>query len=82
MEDIQPYAWDPVVLCATYRGLCDACHWVRDSSVLSRHPLLLQLWSFECFHIGQPQLDLGAYAVAMYAEDDDVDQPTLCTVSK
>nr|CCI55409.1 PH01B015M02.10 [Phyllostachys edulis] len=39
--------------------------------------LCVTLWSFECFQIRRPQLDLGAYTVAMYANDDDVDRPTM-----
>ena len=43
VADIQPYAWGPVVLCATYRALCDACHRAQDNSILSGCPLLLKL---------------------------------------
>lgn len=49
VEDIQAYAWGLAVLCATYHELCDACHQLQDSSVLSGCPLLFQLWSFERF---------------------------------
>lgn len=81
VEGIQPYTWGPAVLCATYRALCDMARWVGDSSILSGCPLLLQLWSFERFQIGRPQLDLGTYTVAMYAAATaDVDRPTMGTV--
>ena len=80
VDEIQPYAWGPAVLCATYRALCDACHRAQDSSILPGYPLLLQLWSFERFQIGRPQLDLGAHVVSLYDEDDDVDRPTMGTM--
>ena len=58
----------------------DACHRAQDSSIVSECPLLLQLWSYERFQIGRPQLDLGVYTVSLYTEDDDVDRPTMGTV--
>ena len=80
IEEIPSYAWGPAVLCATYRALCDACHRTQDNSILSRCPLLLQLWSFERFQIGRPQLDLRAYTISLYVAADEVDRPTMGTV--
>ena len=80
VDEIPSYAWGPAVLCATYRALCDACHRVQDSSILSGCPLLLQLWSLERFQIGRPQLDLRAYEDSLYVPDDELDRPTMGTV--
>lgn len=41
VDEIQPYAWGPTVLCVMYRAPCDACHHARDSSILSGCLLLL-----------------------------------------
>lgn len=43
LDEIQPYAWGPVVLCTAYHALCDACRRSQDNSILSGCPLLLQL---------------------------------------
>ena len=80
IDEIPSYAWGPAVLCVTYRALCDACHRIQDNSILSGCPLLLQLWSFERFQIGRPQLDLRAYTITLYVAADEVDRPTMGTV--
>src|SRR6266540_2180447 len=51
-EEVAPVSWGSAVLCATYRGLYEACTRTRNHSNLTGIPLLLQLWSFELFPVG------------------------------
>jgi hypothetical protein len=74
-EVVPKYSWGSAVLCATYRALCYACTKSSAESILDGSPLLLQLWSFERFDIGRPQVKAHTYGFDMYG-DDDVDRPT------
>ena len=55
--DIVPRSFGSAVLAATYRALCNVCTKNKSSSSLLGCPLLLQLWSWERFHIGRPDVD-------------------------
>ena len=55
--DIVPRSFGSAVLAATYRALCNVCTKNKPSSSLLGCPLLLQLWSWERFHIGRPDVD-------------------------
>src|SRR5438552_3474370 len=73
-EEVAPVSWGSTVLCATYRGLCEACTRTRGHSNLTGMPILLQLWSFERFPVGRPLVVNGhRYTADMYGPGGDVD---------
>jgi hypothetical protein len=74
-EDVPKYSWGSALLCATYRALCCGCTKSYVQSKLDGCPLFLQLWSFERFQIGRPQVEKQTYDPDMYGEDD-IDGPT------
>ena len=49
-------SWGSAVLAATYRGICSGCQRRAPKSGLLGCPLLLQLWSWERFPIGRPDV--------------------------
>ncbi|KAK1686595.1 hypothetical protein QYE76_047443 [Lolium multiflorum] len=76
-DDIIPQSWGSTVLAATYRGLCNACTLVSPKSSLLGCPLLLQLWSWEMFPIGRPDIDAERPFEANGFDDADrIDMPT------
>jgi hypothetical protein len=76
-DDIIPRSWGSAVLAATYRGLCNACTLVSPKSGLLGCPLLLQLWSWERFPIGRPDIDAERPFEATWFDDaDHIDMPT------
>src|SRR5688572_1549827 len=63
LDEIPLYSWGSAVLAATYRGLCMSCCKVNSiEPIFVGCPLLLQLWSYECFPIGRPRIDLATYS--------------------
>ncbi|KAK1680143.1 hypothetical protein QYE76_040991 [Lolium multiflorum] len=76
-DDIIQRSWGSAVLAATYRGLCNACTLVSPKSGLLGCPLLLQLWSWERFPIGRPDIDAERPFGANELDDPDhIDMPT------
>ncbi|KAK1633145.1 hypothetical protein QYE76_007460 [Lolium multiflorum] len=76
-DDIIPRSWGSAVLAATYRSLCNACTLVSPKSGLLGCPLLLQLWSWERFPIGRPDIDAERPFEATWFDDaDHIDMPT------
>ena len=76
-DDITPRSWGSTVLVATYRGLCSACTLVFPKSGLLGCPLLLQLWSWERFPIGRPDVDGDrSFGIAEWDDADHIDMPT------
>jgi hypothetical protein len=76
-DDIIQRSWGSAVLAATYRGLCNACTLVSPKSGLLGCPLLLQLWSWERFPIGRPDIDAERPFGANELDDPDhIDIPT------
>uniref|UniRef100_A0ACD5WWJ2 Uncharacterized protein n=1 Tax=Avena sativa TaxID=4498 RepID=A0ACD5WWJ2_AVESA len=55
-NDITQWSWGSAVLAATYRGMCTGCTLTKEKSALLGCPLLLQLWSWERFPIGRPEV--------------------------
>ena len=80
-EMITQRSWGSAVLAATHRGMCKGCQLKAPRSSLLGCPLLLQLWSWERFPIGRPdvQVDEG-YRLAAPADADGIDKPTFGTV--
>src|SRR5204862_296309 len=58
-EEGPALSWGSAMLAATYRALCESCVRTKSTSTLIGMPLLLQLWSFECFPVGRPYVDAG-----------------------
>ena len=58
LDDVLQFSWDSAVLAATYRGLCTNMTKVSaEEPVFIGCPLLIQLWSFERFPVGRPEMD-------------------------
>src|SRR6185369_3619147 len=49
-------SWGSAVLAATYRAMCNGCQLLSDTASILGCPLLLQLWSWERFPIGRPDV--------------------------
>ena len=80
-EDIRERSYGSAVLAATYRGMCRACVKNQKNSVLVGCPLLLQLWSWERFPIGQPDvLAEEPYPMGELFDADRIDMPTFGTL--
>ncbi|KAK1666373.1 hypothetical protein QYE76_054532 [Lolium multiflorum] len=76
-DDIIQRSWGSAVLAATYRGLCNACTLVSPKSGLLGCPLFLQLWSWERFPIGRPDIDAERpFGANELADPDHIDMPT------
>ncbi|CAN6164212.1 unnamed protein product [Urochloa humidicola] len=76
IQEISQLSWGSAVLCWTYRGLCQACIRKKSNSNLTGMPLLLNLWSYECFQVGRPYIQPEEYTGEMYGADM-VDRPTM-----
>ena len=80
-DDITERSWGSAVLAATYRGMCNACQLHGGRSGLLGCPLLLQLWSWERFSIGRPDvLAERAYDLGGQIDPEDIDMPTFGTI--
>ncbi|KAI4995931.1 hypothetical protein ZWY2020_040433 [Hordeum vulgare] len=76
-EHITPRSWGSAVLAATYRGMCNGCQLSMAKSAILGCPLFLQLWSWERFSIGRPNIDVDhSYHVGNMLDGDDIDLPT------
>lgn len=80
-QDIRQRSFGSAVLAATYRGMCNACQRNKENTALFGCPLLLQLWSWERFPVGRPDVRIGK---SWYLDEgevqDPVDAPTFATV--
>ena len=80
-DDITERSWGSAVLAATYRGMCNACQLTGSRAGLLGCPLLLQLWSWERFPIGCPDvLAEVAYNLGELIDPEDIDMPTFGTI--
>ena len=80
-DDITPRSWGSAVLAATYRGVCFGCQLTSPRSALLGCPLLLQLWSWERFPIGRPDiLAEDPFPLTSMFDADRIDMPTFGTV--
>ena len=81
VEDITPRSWGSAVLAATYRGMCNACTLTAPRSGLLGCQLLLQLWSWERFLIGRPEIeDDRPFGIHELFDADRIDMPTFGTL--
>ena len=74
-DQITQRSWGSAVLAATYRGMCNGCHLVGARAALLGCPLLLQLWSWERFSIGRPDVRLQEPMGELF-DIDGIDMPT------
>lgn len=74
-------SWGSTVLAATYRGMCNGCQLVAANAALLGCCLFLQLWSWERFSIGRPNI-LAEEALPVNAmfEEDRIDMPSFGTL--
>ena len=80
-DDITPRSWGSAVLAATYRGMCNGCQLSAAGSGILGCPLLLQLWSWERFPIGRPDIQLGdPYDMNELFDAERIDMPTFGTL--
>lgn len=80
-QDIPQRSFGSAVLAATYRGMCTACQRNKENTTLLGCPLLLQLWSWERFPIGRPDVQIGtSWSDAEGEVHDEIDAPTFGTV--
>ena len=76
-EHITQRSWGSAVLAATYRAMCNGCHLLSDTTSILGCPLLLQLWSWERFPIGRPDVRAHeAFPVDAFFDADHIDMPT------
>ena len=62
------------MLATTYRGLCTGVTKVStEEPIFVGCPLLLQLWSYEHFPVGRPEMNFEPYA-KLSPDHDDVDR--------
>ncbi|KAL6848121.1 hypothetical protein ACP4OV_022249 [Aristida adscensionis] len=76
LENIGSYSWGSATLAYLYRAMCEACRRQSDQSNLTGCLLLLQLWSWERFPIGRPDLVKLKYPNVEELEDER-DRPTV-----
>lgn len=82
----QPYhitcrSWGSAVLAATYRGMCNACSLTATKSAILGCPMLLQLWSWERFPIGRPDISAAdPWPLNLYFDPEHIDDPTFGTL--
>ncbi|TVU21641.1 hypothetical protein EJB05_31291, partial [Eragrostis curvula] len=76
LENIGSYSWGSATLAYLYRSLCAACRRQADQSNLTGCLLLLQLWSWERFPIGRPDMVKLKYPNVEELEDER-DRPTV-----
>jgi len=77
LDDIPQFSQASAVLATTYRGLCTSVTKVSaEEPIFVGCPLLIQLWSYERFPVGRPEMDFEPYA-QLSPDHDDVDRPTM-----
>jgi hypothetical protein len=74
-DQIRQRSWGSAVLAATYRGMCNGCQLSSTKPALLGCPLFLQLWSWERFSIGRPDVRVQQPIDAMF-DADGIDMPT------
>jgi hypothetical protein len=80
-DHITQRSWGSAVLAAIYRGMCNGCQLVLPRSALLGCPILLQLWSWERFPIGRPDIEAGQpYPLDEMFDAEHVDMPTFGTL--
>jgi hypothetical protein len=80
-DDITPMSWGSALLACMYRAMCISCRKSKPRSFLFRCPLFLQLWSWERFAIGRPDIKVSEpFPADEMVNPDDIDMPTIATL--
>jgi hypothetical protein len=80
-DDITPRSWGSTLLAGMYRAMYISCCKSKHTSALLGCPLFLQLWLWERFAIGRPDIKVSDPFSANEMEDpDDIDMPTIATL--
>jgi len=66
LDKIPQLSWGYTVLCWTYRGLCQAYIKKKPNSIMTGMPLLVNLWSYERFQVGQTYIQPEQYTTELY----------------
>ena len=76
-DDIILRSWGSAVLAGTYKAMCNACMLTAPRAGLLGCPLLLQLWSWERFPIGRPDISSqNPFGLDELFDADRIDLPT------
>ena len=81
-RDITERSWGSAVLAYTLRALCDSVERINPGGSLLGCPLLLQLWSYERFPIGRPDVHAHiSYGPEFYHDfQNNIDKPTFGSI--
>jgi hypothetical protein len=80
-DDITPRSWGFALLAGIYRAMCISCRKSKPCSVLLGCPLFLQLWSWERFAIGRPDIKVSEpFPADEMVDPDDIDMLTIATL--
>ena len=77
LDEVPQFSWASAVLAAMYKGLCTGVTKVSaEEPIFVSCPLLLQLWLYERFPVGRPEMIFQPYA-ELLPDHDDIDRPTM-----
>ena len=77
LDEVPQFSWASAMLAAKYRGLFTGVTKVSaEEPIFVGCPLLIQLWSYERFPVGRPEMDFEPYA-QLSPDHDDVDRLTM-----
>jgi hypothetical protein len=80
-DDITPRSWGSALLAKMYRAMCISCCKSKPRSALLRCPLFHQLWSWERFAIGRPDIKVSEpFPADEIVDPDGIDMPTIATL--
>lgn len=80
-DDITPRSWGSALLAGMYRAMCISCCKSKRTSALLGCPLFLQLWSWERFAIGRPDIKVSdPFPANEMLDPDGIDMPTIATL--
>jgi hypothetical protein len=80
-NDITPRSWGSALLAKMYRAMCISCCKSKPRSALLECPLFLQLWSWERFTIGRPDIKVSEpFPADDMVDPDGIDMPTIATL--
>jgi hypothetical protein len=81
LKDITPRNWGSTLLARMYRVMCISCCKSKHISALLGYPLFLQLWSWERFAIGRPDIKVSdPFPTNEMVDPDGIDMPIIATL--
>jgi hypothetical protein len=80
-DDIKLRSWDYALLAGMYRAMYISCCKSKHTSALFGCSLFLQLWSWERFAIGRPDIKVSdPFPANEIVDPDGIDMPTIATL--